>query len=358
MGRSALLVLVGVAAFSFTAAALRSFIPLPENSGLRAKFDAWASHRDEYDMVFIGSSTLYRAIRPETVDAVLAHSGRPMRSINLAVPGMRGPEADALLDRILAIASARLQWIVIELPRWTVRDAADPWRVSRRDVYWHDATHTWQVVEAIWIARHGSLAQRLRRVGHHLGLFARWFGNVGFGSGVARGLVGRRSADEASRIEDVLETRGQGLREADAASNGDPRRRAFVKDRATFEYGFARRRRSGPGVARPAQVERYPTWMLVEQQRRIERSGRRGIYLVPARARDLPLGRALARHGAIDDLIDLNRPDEHPELFDVENFWDAAHLNAKGANIFSRLLGEELLERVNVAAGSAVETER
>ena len=71
--------------------------------------------KDRYDLVFVGSSLVYRSIDPRIIDEELARAGFRVRSYNLGLPGMRPHEANALLRQVLATKPARLRWAVVEV---------------------------------------------------------------------------------------------------------------------------------------------------------------------------------------------------------------------------------------------------
>ena len=47
---------------------------------------------------------------------------------------------------------------------------------------------------------------------------------------------------------------------------------------------------------------------------------------------------ALDCDGTVVPIIDVARPDLHPELYSLELWWDATHLNERGAGVYTRLL--------------------
>jgi hypothetical protein len=86
-GRSLLSIALCVASFLLVASGVHSLRPWPSEYGLRAKFEYFAEHKDEFDAVFVGSSVTAYGVIPGTFDAVMRERGRPMRSSTSAWVG-------------------------------------------------------------------------------------------------------------------------------------------------------------------------------------------------------------------------------------------------------------------------------
>ena len=68
-------------AFLALAAGVRTQVPWVATSGLRAKVDGFAAHRDEYDAVYLGSSHVFHSFRPDVIDPLV--SGGPCGFLSL-----------------------------------------------------------------------------------------------------------------------------------------------------------------------------------------------------------------------------------------------------------------------------------
>jgi hypothetical protein len=353
--RPLLLAALAVGAYLLVTATIRPHVPLPEGYfGLRAKFEAFAAHRDEYDAVYIGSSRSYRAFRPDVIDPLLSRPGRPFRSYNLSMAGMGDFEADALLGRVLALEPARLSWIVIEVPGWRPRAGMQQLQhLTGRMVSWHTPRQTGLALLSVYRMSAGSMSnglswEPLRIAGIHLGHLARWQANLGLGPRLWGALV--KGPSEALRVarRTFLEQGGyQALEEgyADQMTLGRPRpflkrRQRFLEDLDRYQAEVMRQaKRSSPSRSDPDPS--YNFLALESQKRRIAEAGARVVYAVlPVLTWD-PLPQQLALGGHLPAVIDLSQPDLHPELFEVESRFDWEHLSERGARIFSRRFAEE-----------------
>ena len=123
----------------------------PQDPRLDAKIDAFLDNKDDYNILFFGSSTFYRGIIPERFDAELASRGLDSRSLNLSLPGMRTHEMNEFLRRMLETRPEGLEWVVVELSEWL----QPPWRsrsgaferprrnlFTQREIAWHDFSET------------------------------------------------------------------------------------------------------------------------------------------------------------------------------------------------------------------------
>ncbi len=113
------------------------------------KFAYFAAHKDEYDLVFVGSSRVLNQLSPKTFDSQMASAGRPCRSFNLGFAGMFLPECSFLIDQVRALHPSRLRAMVVELSNPAPRhDAEHP--LTERDIYWHHFAPTLLAVSAVW----------------------------------------------------------------------------------------------------------------------------------------------------------------------------------------------------------------
>ena len=109
--------LCGVGFFGVSAA-IRPLMPTPNEYGFDEKFEYFAEHKDEFDVLAIGSSRVWRGFIPEDFDAEMELRGESLRSYNLGVGGMRVWEMDYLLRQVLALKPAKLRYVFIEGGDW------------------------------------------------------------------------------------------------------------------------------------------------------------------------------------------------------------------------------------------------
>jgi hypothetical protein len=297
---------------------------------------AWLeAHRDEYDVVFVGSSYVYRQLSPATFDAETARLGRATRSFNFGIPGMDPPESYFLVERVLAASGGRLRYVVLELDyyRELVRQNGAH---TRRFDYFHDAKRTAQLGRAL-VESPAPPSKRAKDVATHVEAFAREFLHVGRGRALATDLVAPASGDDLASLgprhdgflslDDDTSTRGEWRR----AFAGDLDEQLYAEKVAALAGGAEDERWSMSQVDVDALADTIAT---------IRAAGATPILIVPpclaARADILR-----AAHANFDvTILAFNSPAAYPALYAIESRFDAGHLNARGAAELSRALAE------------------
>lgn len=214
--------LLFLAGFSAVAAGVRTLVPWPEEYGLRAKYEFFAEHRDEFDVVYVGSSRVFRAFDPLVFDAELAASGVEARSFNFGVGGMRGFEQDFVLRRLLELEPARLEWVLLEGGEWDPEFDYSFNAFSWRSVFWHSPGETLAVLATLWKGG-GPPLHRLELARQHLLLALHRFSSYGQGREVLKDLLGETAADRRRRSlphEVLARGRGFELAEEQAEASG------------------------------------------------------------------------------------------------------------------------------------------
>ncbi len=135
---------IGVCALAFfaTCALLSGRLPLPRASRLSPKLEHFASHKDEYDAVFVGSSKVYRHVDPALFDELTPQRGPSRRSFNLGVSGMAAIEIHFAIRTLLELRPERLRWVIVD-PHTLGLDLLDKNMLTGRVTFWHDVESTW-----------------------------------------------------------------------------------------------------------------------------------------------------------------------------------------------------------------------
>jgi len=333
-GRALLLGLVWLAAFLGTARLVRGALPWPESNGLRAKWEYFVEHEDEYDLVFVGSSHVLCSIVPLELERELAARGHELRAFNFGVPGMLSFESDHVLRCILEREPARLRWIVVELSEWKPdpRMALD----TQRAVFLHGPERTAAILESQWLVALG-WREQLSRTLAHLRLMARHLGNAGELSKWLGTRVGVLAPEAGMEREEIARTQGyQALEDAN-----DPGAR---KGRQRFLNTLpAYRRQIGSMEAERAAVRELEPHLLPPLRRRMALFEGRDlelIHVVYATEDASPQLDLLAREGLVPRLWAFNRPDRYPRLYREEVRYDDRHLLREGALEFTRLFAD------------------
>ncbi|MEY2573978.1 MAG: hypothetical protein QOJ87_2191, partial [Verrucomicrobiota bacterium] len=112
--RNALCVCVAIAAVIATSAVIHSLLPPIIPKGVAAKLEFFAQHKDEFDTLFVGTSSVYYSISPEIFDEITRQNGLSTHTFNFGIDAMHPPENFYVLDQILKTEPRNLKWVFLE----------------------------------------------------------------------------------------------------------------------------------------------------------------------------------------------------------------------------------------------------
>jgi hypothetical protein len=194
--------IVCAAAFVFTCLVLHAFLPEPNIGDVGSKLRFFATHKDDFDTIFVGSSRIYYGVSPSVFDQVLAENGIPSRSFNFGGSGMSPPEEFYVLEQILTLNSPNLKRVFLEIDDiQTIWPPGD--QPSQRVVYWHDTKNTWLMVRKILdldvrerLKRKLRMLRKARQpLARHLILWARNVSNQGRGFDLTESFLGGNQSE-------------------------------------------------------------------------------------------------------------------------------------------------------------------
>jgi hypothetical protein len=328
--------ILGLAGFCATAFVVHSLLPLPEVAGVTSKILFLAAHRDDYDTIFLGSSRVYHGIDPATFDAAMAAGGEPSHSYNLGIDGMLPPETFYVIDQLLATKPRRLRRIFIELEDVQISIAPEHVR-TRRALYWHDWKRSAMVARKILEM---NVAEKWKQKGRRMvrsrtALFADvfLFGQNLASTGRGFDLLGL-SPSEDDLSESDYEPRGDGYAPAGVFMRPD--------QAARYEAWLKRESVEAP----PREVDAYAETAFRHYGDVFRSLGATPVFFVtPGSATFLP---SRFRDAPAEIVMSFNDAQRYPSLYEAGARIDEGHLNARGADEFSRLLAARLLATEHV----------
>lgn len=302
----------------------------PEMGTIDDRLRHFAAHKDDYDLVFVGSSRVERGVVPPVFDAELAARGHVVRSFNFGAAGMEAHEANALVRRLIALEPARLAWVVVELDTWDP-GLEESNRFKRRAVFWHDPAETWSALRST-ASLEASLAARADLAATHVLHFAARSLALGRGPDAVRSIS---RGEESPADPDLAQWRGF-KPYTESSYRFNPLRRRFLDRPDDYRQAVRRLERDAGVAPSPATVA-----AVREQVAMIRAAGLGPVHLVPPSPRAVP---RVAEH--VPALLAFNRPGEYAELFAIERRFDREHLTQEGAEHFSRLLAARFATEV------------
>ncbi len=341
-----------------------SKLPHSPDSWTTPKLEYFAEHKDEYDLIFLGSSQMYRHVDPVQFDAAMAAAGKPVHSFNFGVPGMGALENRTILAQILAMKPAKLKTIVFDAPAPGVLLSGMN-HVTPRVKAWHDLDSTLLALQLI--ADTGMEdSWKLDMARRHLVSFGYRLCNVGS----ARELLEEQlTGTAASRIEEQIYRSTNGPGGLGENQRGWVSMNKAVRDASHYERkllmerydkmqeamdGWVDRIEQNPHRARPMldfSGKRRKVQELWETERKllaelVEMAVAAGVTPLFTNAPDIRQKEYFiteaAKAGAIPTLIDLDDPELHRDLLDPALRFDEMHLHEKGANLYTAVLAREV----------------
>lgn len=348
-----------------TAAAIRPLVPWPEEYGLAAKFRWWEEHAHEYDLVFLGSSRVFRAFDPREFEAELALQGLELEAFNFGVGGVRAFEMERMLRALLAQRGPRLRWVLYEGgpmdPRFEPLDDDEASRV----VFWHTPGRTQDVLHSVarwpftesdaqqfqsehpWVAAACAatglleLAWKVELARRHAQILAWNVTNYGQGRAILGALVGEELVPNRRPMlsqAELAEGQGYVAIEDSADERNEERAQSLREDPERFAKRMLAVRLGNDAFP---EVETLNLPALAAQQEAVRAAGAEIVYVVLPDRVPRPDRRALQRAGKLAHLLDFNRPELWPQFFTLESRYDSAHLSRPAALEFSRALARE-----------------
>jgi hypothetical protein len=316
-----------------TSALFHAFLPPIIPKGVAAKLEFFAQHKDDFDTLLVGTSSIYYSVSPEIFDRTTSENGLPTRTFNFGIDAMHPPENFYVLDQILQTQPRNLKWVILETA--DIETKLHQVLGTERAVYWHDWPRTklalrkalnprgnvkWYTkISRLWVAR--------RALAAHLKLFAQRFANV------SRGVELVSPQDRNSEAEMELGPRRDGYRLAGHAMSAEQ------------AAGFQKRLAQELAEARPKPLDLVADETYREYGQRIRALGATPLFVVPPLIFQSPVS-FREPPPAPGPLLTFNDARAYPMLFEPQFRIDDAHLTKEGAEEFTRLLAQEFVRRV------------
>jgi hypothetical protein len=329
-----LFVLIAVVALVATSALFHALFPPAIPEGVAAKLRFFTEHKEEFDTLFLGASSIYHSVSPEIFDRTTRESGLPTRTFNFGIDAMHPPENFYVLEQILKTEPRNLKWVFVETA--DVQTKLHKVLGTERAVYWHDWPRTGLTLrkalnprgDAKWYVRISRLWLARRDLASHLSLFARQFANVGRAD-----LLSSQNSELTVEAEMDLGPRRDGYRRAGNAMS--------AQNAASFQKRLAQE----VAGARPKPIDPYADAAYRDYGRRIRQVGAAPLFVVTPLIFQSPI--SFRKSPPPGPLLAFNDCKTYPMLFDPKVRIDDMHLTKEGAEEFTRLLAREFVRRAH-----------
>lgn len=301
-------ILAGLAAFLFTAAAVKQLLPRSDG---RLAGHLRQLRSAQYTTVFLGTSCFYRGIVPSVFDEELGRAGVQSRSFNLSAPGMSWGEAAQLANQII---DRGIAYLVVD---GDLRAFDEEGAAARRFVDWHDASTTALAIRSLPFAISSA---------HYLGEDVRGFLFHSLGVGV----VSDRLVGEADEVVTIGE---QGFVSLDSCLGDQSFRERLDGFHSNLSEYWQDVADLNHGRQRVMSASRIARWIVD----RARDAGVKTVIVYPPNV----------LHDEVESdapQLDFREPKRYAELYDVDARFDFNHLNERGAKLFTRRLAERFVE--------------
>ncbi len=326
-------------------------LPYPDIPTAGEKIRYLALHGREYDTSFVGSSRVNFQILPSIFDQTLAASGRSSKSFNAGILGMRPPEQGFYLEHVLRQPHDRLRWVFIELTSIEARTPKSR-TGSARFAYWHDARRLgllwtwcrgeWAVLRAEARSEQGSASQI--SMANYWEPLSVWFGHLPpffrrtANLGRASFLAERWALPAPERTKQKNKWRALGKDRDGWMPSGSPE--VMNEQEQTLYRQSYEACLTHPAVHFNNPASDAATQAMMDA---VVRMGATPIFFVPPMTSE----RIYCPPPEMSEKMiiwNFADPLRYPELFAAENHLDPIHLNAAGAEVFSRILARRFAE--------------
>ncbi len=325
--------LAGAAAFLATAAALHVAVPWrPRVPVLSEKRAFYREHRNDHDILFLGSSRVYHHIDPARFDEAAASAGLRTRSFNLGVDALSIVELSDLVDEIVAMAPSSLAHVLIEPTFFTNIPLRNLY--TERIVAAHDLDATLLEVRVnLEVPRYRwTLDRNLRACLYHY---------LNLGRAASLVLHASHAGPPGPSVDDLAATRGFVSLDELPDPGALKRHVEFLADRERYA-----RRLSAPLEVPAGERRHYATRnrILREIAGRLRRLGVEPVFVITPGFHDVEALQQfhLSHREEPGDVPLMSYLEGHEDLYDLDLWYDSAHLNGEGAARFSRRLGEDV----------------
>ena len=310
---------------------LRAAAPMPDLFVMSPKLTAYRAAPEQYDTVFIGTSRTFYHIVPDEVERGAAEAGCPdWKVFNFGVYGLSGAEEDWLTDQVLEAGGDSLKRVVIEDPLQNERTLSG---VLNSRARYFQGPQFW----AGHFAAINTFPESLPKRAFRGGLLA-----IGVGydlSGVGRGAeLAFPPGEPQEPLKMNLDMDGFEALGTWPTPELEARRADFENNPQRFTEDLSRYgAETGEDIMPRAKY-------LAERLDRLSAKGvNAALYISPDLGeldRTPRTGEAVKTLGDYE-VLNFNRPDVYPDLFQRDLWYDFSHLGEAGARKLSVQVGRE-----------------
>lgn len=341
MLRTFLHLLLFLAGFLLTATWIHSLVPE------RQKLEWLDTVQQDADVIFLGSSHVYRQFDPQLFDLQRGAAAGQSRSLNMAALGMGLNEEAYMLKRILAEHSPKLRWVVIEaLPFDMQFQNENDFGIRRLE--WHDSENTWRLVRSL-LGSDLPRDEKWSLIRRHVEHWWRRSINLARGLDVVEALTSEPTSFDGNPDFGVNQDGYVPLQMATATKQSRGMRQRFLQNPQAL---LAAAQALPKLDAEETTVDEDLRSLVLDMEASAAAAGVGIIWWLHPNLERYVGWRKMEADGDIHHLVAYDDPARYPAFYQVRWHFDLYHLNRKGAEMMTKIFAEDF-KAISAAAEEA-----
>ncbi len=313
-------------------------------------------HRDEYNMLVIGSSRVYRQVDPEILDSLVSGPAK-VKSFNFGVNWLFAPESFYILDNLVEKEGLNYNYVIIELSKIRSIDYAN--FHTTRTIYWTNYSNYSFAVRAIAssnFAIHEKVATILAYSVNYIDNLI----NLGY---ITEALSFKVNIPLYAGFPDMgtkkngyntLTTHpiGSALSKEE---NTEARHLKFLADTSVVTRRLNMSTRQFDKFEKnPELLNRYNKYYADHLNKMIDEAKKNGTHLVFLMSPRVDLNQYNELIPLFNNIHPAHRMEisdgrKYPELYMAANSFDETHLNTEGAKIYTTIVATKMNDLIKMA---------
>lgn len=309
---------------------------IPENIPvITKKLEFLANHKDEYDVLFLGSSRTYQQVMPSVFDGVMIDSGYSIKSFNMGITALTTPEFYFYLQNILKLNPANLKWIFFEF--------IDNFNVpsnnlnTTRVIAWHTPKQT------LWIC-HNILKldlnplKKIEYIYNHIIPLLYHLLNAGKAANLIRNFIGFPEEIKLDKVS-PLGPMKDGHVPSEMLDGRIQGRIVFLKNLESYQKSVESLKEKN---INSQNLTHSKDKLIKEMIKLIEDFGYTPLLLKPPSiSQEEYLIREVYQKNI--QIFKFNDPNKFPEFYEIMTRFDRDHMTKKGSELYTKLLAQKFI---------------
>lgn len=331
----------GLALFSFYITSTGASAILNNNhvgaDSLLEKKAIYLKNADKFDIIFSGSSYMFRSIKPNVFSERMDVMGYSYDGYNFADAGSYAFEMQHYLNLLTTLPlSRRPDFVFINLFPINldfILTVTEENRLINRMIRYHDPGTTFLNIQAL-ILTEWEIKDKAMAIYNHMVHLLYNVANVGMGR-----LI---KPYRMSRSDSLWLEENNGYYPAFTADK--THKTGYTADINNNSAKIHEQNFKKLAGNRQPQIARNEISFRRRQYQKLQRYGIRVIYVIPPVLSDMGEMHDLCQTDGFPTCFSMDDPFKYPELYQYENRYDLGHLNDKGADYYSRYIANRFVE--------------